>query len=290
MRLLVGFAALSLGLASAGAASAITPYLLPTKFGPSRAYVTIESGMAESYLFVPNFPIRGEGDYTVTSPDGAVTKLPAPSATKELAIMEVALPNPGTYRISSGERLGRSGKMAKIDGVWRGVRPAGGPPRPAPRPAAPGAEAPAPRPNGPIEESALPPGAEVITTQSYLKAEVYVSRGSPSQAALKPTGQGFELAAESHPNEIFAGEAFKFAMLMNGAPAAGAEFVIGRGGDAYADQKFAQTGKTDANGKASVTIAQPGVYVLEVSYPPRVEGGDPVPRTDAYTLTFEVTR
>jgi uncharacterized GH25 family protein len=129
----------------------------------------------------------------------------------------------------------------------------------------------------------------VITTQGFLKSETYVSRGSPSKGALKPSGQGLELSPETHPNEIFAGEAFKFALLNDGKPAEAA-FIIAKAGDAYADKKYAYSGKTGPDGKAAVTFADPGVYVLQIQYPGRVEGAAPAARSTSYTLTFEVTR
>src|SRR3546814_2720569 len=52
--------------------------------------------------------------------------------------VEAPLPADGTYRITTGERSGRSVKMAKIDGSWLAVRqPRPGQPRSgqAPRPA-----------------------------------------------------------------------------------------------------------------------------------------------------------
>ena len=184
----------------------------------------------------------------------------------------------GTYRISTGERGGRSTRWVKIDGAWKIVRPAGAPAR--------GGGA-----GRFVEEKDVPAGAETMTSTSYIRSETYVTRGAPDRGALKPTGKGFEVEPITHPNEVFAGEAFKFRLLNDGRPIPGVAFSIAKAGDAYAETRYASNGKSDAAGAASVTFEQPGVYVLQAGYPARVEGAtEPTPRSTNYTLTFEVTR
>lgn len=273
------------------AAAAHTPYLKPTTFGPDRAFVTVEAAMSEN-AFVPDFPIRTVGDYWVTGPTGIASKADAVTSLKEFAAIEVSLPTEGTYRISTGERPARTTKWVKVDGAWKMVRSAGpGPARPpeaAPRPAQAGRPA---EPSRFIEEAGIPPGAEIVTSQGFSRVETYVSRGAPTREALKPTGQGLELEPITHPNEIFTGEAFKFRLLMDGMPLPGAAFNIVRGGDAYVESRYAFAGKTDTAGGGVVTFAQPGVYLLEASYPARSDApSEPAKRSSQFTLTFEVTR
>ena len=295
MRRAAGWAALVVVVAATQASAGHMPYLEPKTFGPRRDVVTVEAAMAEeATLFLPDFTIRGSGDYAVTDPSGATKKIEGVTTLKELAIFEASTPTEGTYRITSGERAGRSGKLAKIDGIWRNVRPAGGPPRP-PEGGAPPAKPPegaAPPSNGPIAEEQIPAGAEVMTTQAYLKADVYVSRGAPTATALKPTGQGLEIVPVTHPNEAFAGEAFKFRLLVDGQPLANAPFTVSKAREGYEPQRFTTGGAAGADGAASITLAKPGVYVIQVQNPVRVEGQPPVPASKALTttLTFEVTR
>lgn len=284
MRRAAGWAALVVVVAATQASAGHMPYLEPKTFGPRRDVVTVEAAMAEeATLFVPDFTIRGSGDYAVTDPAGATKKIEGVTTLKELAIFEAPTPADGTYRITSGERAGRAGKLAKIDGVWRNVRPG-----PSPKPP----EGAAPPANGPIAEDQIPAGAEVMTTQAYLKADVYVSRGAPTATALKPTGQGLEIAPITHPNEAFAGEAFKFRLLVDGQPLANAPFTVSKAREGYEPQRFTTGGAAGADGAASVTLAKPGVYVIQVQNPVRVEGQPPVPAAKSLTttLTFEVTR
>lgn len=277
----------------AGAASAHSPYIAPTTFAPDREFVSVSTAMTEGNFFVPDFPIRGAGDYVAVSPAGEVVDLGAGVTFKELSVVDVPLPQEGTWRIGTGERPGRVAKWARIDGQWRMVRPAGQPappprpPEPARKPGAMSDEAP-PR-VAPVEAADVPAGTEVIESRSFLKAETYVTRGAPSKGALKPVGKGFELIPETHPNEIYAGEAFKFALTQDGRPAP-AHYAVARAGDNYAEKRFSLTGAADAAGKAAITFDQPGVYVLEIHYPERGEGAPPLASSTVYSLTFEVTR
>ena len=266
---------LAANAALASAALAHTPYVAPINFAPDRDYVTLEAALAETNYFVPDFPIRG-AEYTVIGPAGQTVKAKS-TELRELAVVEAALPQQGTYRITTGERPGRRGKWAKVDGKWLVVT------------------------NGPvsdddagaraIQESKLPAGAEIMNTQSFITAETYVTRGKPTPGALKPIGKGLELAPETNPSEIYTKAPFKFAMLIDGKPVSGVNFNVSRAGDLYADKRYTHDGKSAADGKASVTFDQPGVYVLEVQYPERAEGSPvPIPRSAIYSLTFEVTR
>lgn len=281
----------------ATAASAHTPYLVPSSFAPDRAFVTVEAAMTEGNFFVPDFPIR-PGDYSATGPDGQTVSLGAGTVFKEFGVIEVPLPTTGTWRIGTGERPGRTMTWAKVDGEWRPVRAvsAGAPAPMAPAPGAPASPTER-RPEGepgrvePIEDSAVPVGAETMQVQAFVKAETYVSRGAPTTGALKPTGVGFEFAPKTHPNELYAGEAFKFGLIFDGKPLSGVEFAIARGGDAYAERRFNASGKSDAVGLASVTFADPGVYVIEIHYPgPVASNLPPAAKTVVYSLTLEVTR
>jgi hypothetical protein len=280
-------------LIAQGAAAAHMPYIKPTTFSPKRDFVTLESGMAADHFFAMDFPIRGEGDYWVVGPNGQAVKAASATNHKEFSVVEAALPAPGTYRVTTGERAGRTAKWAKMDGEWKMVRPSGSPPRPeTPRPAAPGA---AVTPGGGgrgIEESAVPAGAETMTAASYLRAETYVTRGAPDRAALKPTGQGFEAEFLTHPNEIFAGEPLKLRFLNDGKPVGDVAYAVYRGGDFYEEKRYTNSARSGADGAVSLNIEEAGVYVLVATWPGRIEGQPmvPVAKTTTYSLTFEVSR
>ena len=274
-------------------ASAHTPYIVPTTFAPERDVVAVQGGMSEENAFIPDFGLRGDGDWSVTGPDGVTT--PAkPANFKAITILEASVPTAGTYRISTGERPGRGGKAAKVDGVWRSVRPA----PPAGAPAAPAGparmergEGEGARGPGPINAADVPAGAETIDTQGFQIAETYVSKGAPSAAALKPRGKGFEIEPITHPNEIFLDDGFTFRALVDGKPVAGLQVAVHRGGELYDAGRTMIEATTGADGKATIKFAKAGAYMLETRYPGQsAPGAAPAARSWTYTLSFEVTQ
>lgn len=262
-----------------GAAQAHSPFLQPLNFAPSRDYVTVIGGMHEESAFVSDFAIR-PGDLFVVGPDGARARLEGQATLKGITAVDVPLPGPGTYKITTGDRTGRDATLAKVDGVWRMVRPAGGPGRPAGG----GEHGEGP---GPIEASAVPAGAPTVKTSALLKAETYVSRGAPSAGALKASGQGYELEPVTHPNEIFLDKGFRFRLLVDGKPAQGAKVLVRRADEAYAEKKTELTLTADAAGAATLKPAKPGAYILETKWP-AVPPAGAEPAAKSYTLTVAV--
>lgn len=270
------------------AAAAHTPYIVPTTFAPERETVAITAGMSEENAFIPDFAIRGEGDWTITGPDGVSAKV-KPVNLKAINVLDAPVPTPGTYRISTGERPGRAGKAAKVDGVWRTVRPA---PPPGTPPAPPRAmEGEGARGSGPVNAADVPAGAETMDTQGYLIAETYVTKGAPSPAATKATGKGFELEPITHPNEIFVDDGFSFRLLIDGKPVSGAHIAVIRGGELYDSSHTMIEATTGVDGKATIKFAKPGAYMLETRYPGQpAAGAAPAARSWVYSLSFEVTQ
>ena len=100
-------------------------------------------------------------------------------------------------------------------------------------------------------------------SQSVGRIETFVTNGAPNDTALKATGEGIELMPVTHPNDLFAGEAATFRMLIDGKPAAGLEFEITRGGTRYRNAQEEIKVTTDASGEFSVTWPEAGMYWLE---------------------------
>ncbi|MET4700980.1 hypothetical protein ABIE65_004024 [Constrictibacter sp. MBR-5] len=299
--------AVGLAMAAIGpAADAHSPYLQPTQFAPTRGYVAVLAALTEEVYFVPDFALRGEGFFLV-DPEGRRSEIKNVAPMKSFVAAEADLPADGTYRITTGDRAGRSAKFAKIDGRWLAVRQ----PRPGQQQRQEGQQrqqaerqragqmerggpqgAPAAggeRPRA-IDEADLPAGAEIAEMRAVVVAETYVTRGAPSDAAVKPTGKGFELKPLIHPNEIFLDTGFPFEILMDGKPVEGVALEVFRGGNAYEDKKVYGEVTTDVAGRATVAFDRPGVYVLTTRYPGRPAPGEaPPPRSYSYALTVEVT-
>jgi len=249
--------ALLLGLA-ATAAQAHSPYLLPSVFDASdRTLVTVEGAFTESF-FTPEVVMKSDA-YAVIGPDGVRTPL-APTYLRQLAIAEVATDKPGTYRITTGQRAGRVAKAALVDGDWKF-----------------------------FEGGKAPAGA--IDMQSITTADVYVTRGAPSDAALAPTGRGLEFRPITHPSKIVTGQPAMFEALFDGKPLSGLRLTLSAADDRYADSKAPpQTFTTDAKGLVAIKVERSGVYQVQARHRVASAGPGQPGQSHTYAVTFESLR
>jgi uncharacterized GH25 family protein len=249
--------ALLLSLA-APTAKAHSPYLLPTVFDASdRKLVTVQGAFTESF-FTPEVVMKSDA-YAVIGPDGVRVPL-TPTYTRELALVEAVTEKPGTYRITTGLRGGRTAKAALVKGEWQFFE---------------GAKAP----------------ADAIDMQSLTMADVYVTRGAPSDAALAPIGKGLEFKAVTHPSKIVTGQDAVFEVLFDGKPLAGQEITFQGADDRYAETKAApKTVKSDAKGRFALKVDKSGIYQVQTRYRVApVAAGQPG-QSFTYALTFESLR
>lgn len=243
---------------AAAPALAHSPYLLPNGFTlDGRDHVTVEAAFSE-HVFVPAIAMPSDA-YQVVGPDGLAAPL-KPVMLRDLAVLEVPTASDGTYRISSGERMGRVAKAALIDGAWEFIDPR--------------------RP--------LPAGVTPVDMQSVTKAETYVSRGAPSQAALAPTGKGIEYRAITHPARIRAGKPAEFQVLFNGKPLANADVEVEEARPGELENRRLPLIASDAQGRFTITAPQPGLYFAMTRHRVNAAGGDPA-RSYTYALTYSAS-
>lgn len=250
-----------LAIAAPGTALAHMPYLLPNMFDAGkRDHVTIQGGFAED-AFVPEVVMKSDA-WHVRGPAGTAP-ITNPIYLRDLTVFEAALPTDGTYRISSGERFGRKGKMYQAaNGEWT-MGGEGGP---------------------------APAGVPLVEVQSMTLAEVYVTRGAPSVEALAPTSKDLELKPLTHPSEIYAKVPARFELLFDGKPVAGARVELYRAAGVYDGKKLAAQATTDAKGAFSLTPPDAGTYLALIRHRIAAPFGAATPyRSYSYTLTFEAT-
>lgn len=258
MRKKVAILLSSLGLLlPAGLAGAHTPYLKPNLFTtPQRDHVTVEASFAEDF-FVPDVVMKAD-DYHVVTPSGARLKLASVTYLRDLALFEVDLPDPGTYRISTGQRTGSTRRMALVNGKWEALR-----------------------------EGEVPAGVRVAEAQSITRADLYVSKGPVSEKALAPTGVGLEIVPMAHPNRLDAGGALAVRLLFEGKPLAGAAISLhGEGPEEGGAKPVTLT--TDAEGKASFSLPRDGTFLLLSRHRVEVPDGPVAVKSHSATLTFAV--
>jgi len=251
---------LTLAFVGAGAAFAHSPYLLPNTFDAStRDHVTIQGAITEHY-FIPEFALKSDVFHAV-GPDGARIDL-KPISGRDLTLLELPMTVDGTWRVSSGLSPGRSGKAVLVAGEWKPLNP-----------------------RSPPAE-----GAVVADLQSFNRADVYVSRGAPNAAALKPTGEGLEFQPITHPDKISVDEPARFVLLLDGQPLAGQTIKLIRGDDLYAEGKPDADVVTDAKGGFTLTAKTPGVYYAMARYRQLPAKTGEALKAYTYALTFEAVR
>lgn len=244
--------------AAAPAAQAHSPYLLPSVFDASdRKIITVQGSFTESF-FTPEVVMKSDA-YAVVGPDGVRVAL-TPTYLREVALVEATAEAPGTYRITTGQRAGRTAKAALMNGEWKFFE---------------GDKAP----------------ADAIDMQSLTMAEVYVTRGAPNDAALAPIGKGLEFHAITHPSKIVTGQDAVFEVLFDGRPLAGQPIALNAADDRYADAKAApRTVTSDAKGRFAVRVDKSGVYQIQTRYRVAPTAGGQPGQSFTYALTFESLR
>ncbi|OYX29352.1 MAG: nickel transporter [Caulobacterales bacterium 32-69-10] len=242
------------------AAAAHAPYLLPNVFDlTTRDHVTVTASFTE--VFFESEVVMKSDAYAVVDPRGRRTLL-TPTYLSDVAVFEAPIPTPGTYRITTGARVGRVAKAYFAGGKWAFLEEPGDP---------------------------VPAGATLVDMQSLTTADVYVSRGAPDEAALAPTGKGLEFRAITHPSSIFIGQDAVFEALFEGKPVPNLAVEISRGDGRFGDGKPPAQTTTGADGRFTVRPARPGLFHIMSRYrvPPTPEVA--AARSFTYALTFEAT-
>lgn len=266
MSLKTSLMAAVVALSTAGAASAHTAYMLPTTFDATRAqHVTVTSSFTDSFA-TPEIGVTSK-DWHYIAPNGVRYSFDNVVELKQMTVLESVVPQKGTYRFTSGERLGRVGKMIKTaTGEYKVARGESG------------------------EEPKLADGETFVSSQTATVSDVYVSRGAPTWKSVKTQIGRLHFAPVTHPNEIYQDEGFAIDILFDGKPLAGQEMELMRAGGAYAADKGESKVVTDANGRLNLSFSEPGVYLLMTRHRATApEGSDTDVRSYTTSLTFEVT-
>jgi uncharacterized GH25 family protein len=224
------------------AASAHKAWLQPsqTVLAGNAPWITVDAAVSNDLFYFNHVPLRLE-NLAITAPDGSKVEAQNPSTGKYRSVFDVELKQQGTYRIGVTNDYATAswddnGKPKR----WRGT------------PAAFATEVPK-------------DAKDLKVGQSLSRVETFVTNGSPTEAALKPSGTGLELVPVTHPNDLFAGEEAKFRLQLDGKPVADVEVEIVRGNTRYRNAQDEIKAKTNASGEFAVTWPEAGMYWLEAS-------------------------
>lgn len=248
---------------AATAASAHTPYLVPSDFAPQPgATIALDASFAETF-FVPDTAFD-DSRFEVIGPDGKSLSPDKVQLFKLRTVVEHTLPQThGTYRFSTGPRYGARFLTWEIDGKRESSRE---------------------------PDASVPAGAKVVSDfQSLTRAETYVTIGEPSRGALAPTGKGLEFLPVDHPDDLFVGERFRFVVQYDGKPLADQPVEITEG--VWTSDRKPQVIelKTDARGQASFELRQAGTWLALSRYQTKAPAGSKAAElSNSTTLTFRV--
>jgi uncharacterized GH25 family protein len=222
----------------AGAAYAHRAWIVPsaTVISGDNAWVTIDAAISNDLFFPDHRPMQID-QVTITAPDGSAVKPANATVGQYRTTFDIKLDQKGTYRIAQANTgLNASWKEGAETKRWRGAM--------------------AEYVSQGIDKK---PGVQL--TLSSRRVETFVTNGAPSD--IKTTGKGLELAAVTHPNDLYAGEAASFKLTDNGKPAANVEITLIQGGDRYRNAPGEVKLKTGADGVFKVNAPQAGMYWLQ---------------------------
>jgi len=211
-----------------------TPYIAPISFDVSNAKTaSFDASFAETF-FIPEAAFD-KSEFIITAPDKQQSSPTKIAYFKSRTVLEQDLKLEGTYKISTGIRHGATFLIYDLDGKeHRKMNPEG----PAPK------------------------GAKVKNHfQSVTRADTYISRKEPSNAALSPENKGLEIVPLSNPNEVFQGENFDLQILMAGNQldkAMTLSLYHAQTGDKTEAIKI----DTNTKGRATLNIKKSGIYLL----------------------------
>lgn len=252
---LLRLAAAGLFIASVPAL-AHSPYLMPNHFDASqRDHVSVLGSFTEEF-FIPDVAMKA-ADYHVVGPDGRKQAL-TPVYSKDLAVIDVDTKSNGSYRISTGLREGSTRKAALVNGQWEFFAAADAP-------------------------------KEAVDMQSWTRADVYVSRGTPQDSVLAQSGKALEIQPITHPNKLFAGQKLQLRVLFEGKPLADPVVLLTAGRDAGGDTPAPVEVKGGADGMVLLPLPRAGVFHVQARHRHAPQAAGKPGRSYTTALTIEVT-
>lgn len=300
-RLLAAMALLSIPMA----APAHRQWLLPsvTTVSGTDSWVTVDAAVSND-LFDPDHVAMPTEGIKIWHPDGTPGAIQNAARGRYRSTFDVQLDKPGTWKIGTfstsvsgtfklngedwtvGRRRGPPAGMGGPGMTGPGMAGPGGATRP--NPAASGAPSAPPRTVATVEE--IPAGAtDLKLVESISRNEIFVTAGEPTTVVLKPSGQGLELDALTHPGDLVSNEPARFRFLIDGQPAAGIKVAAVPGGKRFREEEGAQELVTGADGVVEIRWPTAGCYWLNATATDaRPATARATERRMSYTTTVEV--
>lgn len=200
----------------------------------------------------------------VILPDGSISDKISWQAFARFSVADLPIDKSGTYRVSLVQPEVHMTTFEKPDGTpWRTF--------------------------GKMQD--VPEGAtDIVRRTTASRVDTFITYNNTTRKAVEPTGVGLELTGETHPNDLFAGEAVKFRLFFNGKPVGqGVKGNFIRQSTRHRNQRDEIKVKTDKDGRFSVTFDDAGFYLLEAEHAfPGESGSDVDMHHHGLYVTLEV--
>jgi len=203
-----------------------------TVLSGEQARVTFDAAAGNTKFVYDHRPL-GTDNVSVTGPNGQPVDILNPHTGSVRSSFDLLLKEDGTYRVAIvNNGVFASWKENGANKRWRGQA-------------------------ADLGKNVPQKAQELRVTESAGRIETFVTKGKPSE--VKTTGVGMEMLVAPHPNDLYAGEAAVFTLLMDGKPAPDMEIEL-VGGSRYRDEIYEQTLKTDSKGQFSITWPRAGLF------------------------------
>jgi len=251
----------------AGAAASLLPIAAPAFAHAGFLYPIVDrsDGSGEILLeasFTDTFPVPDialeSPGWAIIAPDGTQRQFASVSVTEEATRLRAVLDQEGTYRFSSGERLGRKGEVAFVNGEYVRIGEDGTP------------------------RSALPQDARVLTSQTATVSDLYLRRGEGGAFSALPAGR-LTIRPLSDPTELQPGETLEVEISFDGAPMANTPLIV------HTTQAHSEgrAERTDTKGRFALPVTdEEGALILVRHIAPAPPGATTDVRSYTTTLTL----
>lgn len=252
-------------------ADAHRAWILPanTVLSGDQPWVTLDAAVSNDIFHFNHVGLSPE-QMQVVSPQGDAVEMHNANRGKHRSTFDLQLLQEGTYKVF----VARNGLRARweTEEGKRGFWPRRG-------------ETPKP---GDFEKMVPKQAKNLQVTQSSMRIETFITAGQPTDEVLQLSGEGLEMKAITHPNDLYAGEEAQFQFLMDGEPAAGAKFIAIPGGMRYRNDQQAIELIADQQGVVRVTWPNAAMYWVEVEYQDDRAKAPATTRSGSYVATLEV--
>lgn len=201
--------------------------------------------------------------WIIVTPDGEKAAFGRLAELSNRTILEATLEKSGLYRFSSGERLGRKGEVARIDGAYFLLGRDG------------------------LDKDTLPDGADVLTSQTATVSDLYMAFGEGPYASLESEVGRLAVRPVKGPSELAVGARFEADVVFDGTPLADYDVTLFSPGSSREEGEPDTALTTDESGRLEFTASAPGEHLIMVRHiAPSPDGAQTDVRSYTSTLTL----